>query len=119
MKKFDLAMAVLGLATFAVVATKAGPAIVRMELKHLWMGVAFVILLSLARLTLQTCSWSTALRTAGHRSSLFELMGIRLAAQCLGYLSTLGPVLSEPLKIRLLGTSPFSAVSTLIDTGVF
>jgi len=37
----------------------------------------------------------------------------------LGYLSTFGPLLSEPLKIRLLGTSRASASSTLADTGIY
>jgi hypothetical protein len=46
-------------------------------------------------------------------------MGIRLSAQGAGYISVFGPVLSEPMKIRLLGNSNSVAVATLADTGVY
>jgi hypothetical protein len=119
MKKLNLVTAIVGLAIFAGVAAKEGPMILGMELKHLWLGIGVVILLSFARLLLQSCSWSTALKATGRSPSIGQLMGTRMAAQSLGYLSTLGPLFSEPFKIRLLGTSSRSAVSTLIDTGVF
>ena len=38
----------------------------------------------------------------------------------MGYLTVFGPVLSEPMKIKLLGTSPAPTVmATLLDTGVY
>ena len=49
-----------------------------------------------------------------------ELLGIRLASQSMGYLSVLGPALSEPMKINLLkGNWNASATATLADTGIY
>jgi hypothetical protein len=46
-------------------------------------------------------------------------MVIRLASQGLGYLSVLGPVASEPMKISLLRKSGSATAATLVDTGVY
>jgi hypothetical protein len=47
-------------------------------------------------------------------------MGIRLAAQSMGYLTVLGPVISEPMKIKLLGTSSEPTITaTFLDDGVY
>ena len=47
-------------------------------------------------------------------------MGVRLASQSMGYLTILGPVLSEPMKIKLLGTSTGPTVAaTFLDNGVY
>jgi len=69
---------------------------------------------------LQTRSWSIALRQDGIHSSTRELMLIRLASQGIGYLTVLGPVASEPMKISLLRKHSKSATAaTLVDTGVY
>jgi uncharacterized membrane protein YbhN (UPF0104 family) len=119
MKKFEVFMSIFGMAIFAGVITKLGPAVIAAELRHIWTGLGFLLVLSAVRLVLQTYSWSTALKANGNAPSARELIGIRLASQSLGYLSTFGPLLSEPLKIRLLGPSTDSAASTLVDTGLY
>jgi hypothetical protein len=99
------------------VVKRVGPTVLAMDLRDIGLAVILVLVLSAIRLLLQTCSWSIALKANGSSSSAAELIGIRLASQSLGYLSTFGPLLSEPLKIRLLGTG--SAASTLVDTGIY
>jgi hypothetical protein len=43
-----------------------------------------------------------------------------MASQAMGYLTVLGPVVSEPMKIKLLGTSSEPTIAaTLLDTGVY
>jgi uncharacterized membrane protein YbhN (UPF0104 family) len=119
MKKLDVFMSVVGIVVLAGVVKKVGPPVIVAELRHIWTGLGFLLVISVVRLMLQTYSWSTALKANGNASSVRELIGIRLASQSLGYLSTFGPLLSEPLKIRLLGTSADAAASTLVDTGLY
>jgi len=119
MKKLDVFISLFGMAIIAGVVRKVGPAVIAAQLRHIWTGLGFLLVLSAVRLMLQTYSWSTALKANGNASSVRELIGIRLASQSLGYLSTFGPLLSEPLKIRLLGASTDSAASTLVDTGLY
>ncbi|HTU48438.1 MAG TPA: hypothetical protein VMF91_25480 [Bryobacteraceae bacterium] len=119
MKKLDLVVAVIGLAIFTVVMKRVGPTVLAMDLRDIGVALALLLVFSVVRLLLQTYSWSAALKINGMSSSFPELIGVRLASQSLGYLSTFGPMLSEPLKIRLLGTSRASAASTLADTGIY
>ena len=113
-------MAAAGLLLLVLVSSRIGLHAVIKELAAVRTGIAIIIALSLVRLVLQTCSWSIALRRDGSQSSMGELMLIRLASQGIGYLTVLGPVASEPMKIRLLrkhSQSPTAA--TLVDTGVY
>jgi hypothetical protein len=105
-----------GLALFVFVAAKVGwvP-----ELKAIWKGLPAIIALSCVRLLMQTSSWVTALGALGVEASTLSLMGIRLSAQGAGYISVFGPLLSEPMKIKLLGNADSSAVATLADTGTY
>lgn len=119
MNKLNIAVAILGLGVFAAIIWKVGPAALAMKLQHVWMGLAVLLLLSLIRLLLQTCSWSISLSANRRSHSVIELIGVRMASQSLGYLSAFGPLLSEPMKIRLLGNSIQSATSTLVDTGLY
>ncbi len=65
-------------------------------------------------------SWSIALRQDGIHSNTTELIFLRLASQGIGYLTVLGPVASEPIKIRLLERYGGSATAaTLVDTGLY
>src|SRR5262249_45143463 len=65
-------------------------------------------------------SWKLALREEGVEANFGELIGIRLASQSFGYLSVLGPAVSEPMKIKLLGNNwKTSTTATLVDTGVY
>lgn len=119
MKMLNAAAAILGMGLLAAIVWKIGPAAIATELRHVWIGVVLLLLLSLIRLLLRTCSWLISLSANTLNHSLCELIGIRTASQSLGYLSAFGPFLSEPLKIRLLGNSTQSATSTLADTGLY
>ena len=83
MKKFDVFMLLFGMAVFAVVVEKVGPAVIAAELRHVWLGLVLLLVMSAVRLILQTYSWSTALKANGHSSSARELIGIRVASQSL------------------------------------
>jgi hypothetical protein len=113
-------LAAAGLLLLGFVASRVGLHAVVKELAAVRGGIAIIVALSLVRLILQTRSWSIALRLDGFHASTGELMLVRLASQGMGYLTVLGPVASEPMKIRLLrqhGKSPTAA--TLVDTGVY
>jgi len=113
-------LAAIGLLLLIFVGARIGLHAVIAELAAVRVGIAIIIVLSLFRLILQTRSWSIALRKDGVQSSTGELMLIRLASQGIGYLTVLGPVASEPMKISLLrkhSQSPTAA--TLVDTGVY
>jgi len=116
----NLALALAGLAILAFVMARIGVGAVAKEMKVVCAGLPIIFALSFSRLVLQTCSWSLALRQEGIRSSVGELMFIRLASQGVGYVTILGPIASEPLKISLLRHHGISAATpTLVDTGVY
>lgn len=119
MKKLNAVAALLGVGAFAAIVWRVGPAALVLKLERVWWGFALLLLLSLIRLLLRTCSFSISLTANRLSRSFVELIGIRIAAQSLGYLSSFGPLLSEPFKIRLLGSSTQSATSTLADTGLY
>jgi hypothetical protein len=113
-------LAATGLLLLVFVGSRIGPHAVMRELAAVGAGIAIIILLSLVRLLLQTRSWSIALRRGGAALPMRELMLIRLASQGIGYLTVLGPVASEPMKISLLRQRDKSpAAATLVDTGVY
>lgn len=113
-------LAVAGLALFAFVAGRIGTGALIRAIAAVRIGLPIVVALSFVRLVLQTKSWSVALALDGITSSTRELMLIRLASQGIGYLTVLGPVASEPLKINLVRNRPRSATAaTLVDTGVY
>ena len=89
------------------------------QMRAIWAGLPALIALSSLRLLMQTSSWATALEAEGAEPAALSLMGIRLSAQGAGYISIFGPVLSEPMKIKLLGSGNSVAVATLADTGVY
>ena len=116
----DAILAAAGLVLLAFVAWRIGLDTVVKELAAVRGGIAIIVALSLIRLMLQTRSWSIALRQDGIYPSTVELMLVRLASQGIGYLTVLGPIASEPMKISLLRRhckSPTAA--TLVDTGVY
>jgi Lysylphosphatidylglycerol synthase TM region len=119
-RKRDALLAAAGLLLFASAGGRIGWGAVMRAIEEARSAVALILCLSLLRLILQTHSWSIALRSDGIKSSAKELMLIRLASQGIGYLSVLGPVASEPMKISLLRQSGNSATTaTLVDTGVY
>ena len=119
-RKTEILLVAAGLALFAVVLSKIGWDAALHELRRVWIVVPILVGLSAIRLLLQTRSWELALREEGVQTNFGELMGIRLASQSVGYLSVLGPAVSEPMKIKLLGNNwKTSTTATLVDSGVY
>jgi hypothetical protein len=90
------------------------------QLNAMRIAVPIVLALSLLRLLLQSIAWSASLKGEQVSVNISKLAGTRLAGQSMGYLTVLGPVISEPLKIKLLGTSTEPTVTaTFLDDGVY
>jgi Lysylphosphatidylglycerol synthase TM region len=120
MKRSDTILVAAGLGLFALVASRIGWTGLFHQLITASLAIPVVVFLSFSRLLLQTQAWRIALDEEGVTAKFGELMGIRLASQSMGYLSVLGPALSEPMKINLLkGNWNTSATATLADTGIY
>jgi len=120
MKKLQLTIACIAFGLFAWAISRAGLESIAVQLKAITVALPIVIALSLLRLFLQSTTWEASLqgeRVAVRRRALY---GVRLASQSMGYLTVLGPVISEPMKIKLLEspTEP-TVTATLLDTGVY
>ena len=120
MKKAQPAIAVVGVALFAWVLAHVGLASFVEQLKAMRIALPIVLGLSTLRLVLQSVAWSASLKGERIYVDTPRLAGIRLAGQSMGYLTVLGPVISEPMKIKLLGTSTEATVTaTFLDNGVY
>ncbi len=117
MHKKHVAIMMAGLGLFGFVAAKMGWHAMVQELETVWLALPILLGLSSARMLLQTLAWSCALEADGIRASFGQLIGARASSHGIGYLSVLGPLISEPMRISLVGQS--SAAATLIDTGVY
>src|SRR5262249_50939672 len=119
-KRLETIIVVAGIGLFAIVMSKIGWTAALTELRRIWIAIPLLIALSAVRLLLQTRSWKIALTSEGLRGNVGELIGIRMASQSMGYLSVLGPAISEPMKIKLLGYEWKSAATpTIVDSGVY
>jgi len=119
-KRVETLMVVAGLGLLGVVVSKIGWAAALSEVRKIWIAIPLLIALSVIRLLLQTRSWKIALSAEGLRGGVHELIGIRMASQSMGYLSVLGPAISEPMKIKLLGDDwKSAATATIADSGVY
>lgn len=120
MNKKNIAIMTIGLTLFGVVAAKMGWRAMAEELKAVWIALPILAGLSSMRLLLQTMSWKCALKTDGINTGIGQLMGARVSSRGMGYLSVLGPIVAEPMRISLLGKDAKAATAaTLIDTGVY
>ena len=120
MKRGHLIVGILGVVLFIWVITHMGRPAVARELRAVRTALPIVLLMSLCRLLLQTTAWSQALDDQDVSVQLGILMGTRLASQGMGYLTVLGPVLSEPMKIKLLHTAAEPTITaTFLDNGVY
>lgn len=120
MRKTHFIATLVALGLFAWVLRHVGlPAMVE-QLKAMRIALPIVLALSLLRLFLQTATWSASLKGEDVSVAITKLMGVRLASQSMGYLTVLGPVISEPMKIKLLGTSSRPTITaTFLDNGVY
>jgi hypothetical protein len=120
MKKAHLGVAFVAIALFGWVLAHVGLATLAGQLKALRIALPIVLGFSLLRLFLQSITWSASLKGENVSVAIPKLAGVRLAGQSLGYLTVLGPVISEPLKIKLLGTSTEPTITaTFLDDGVY
>jgi hypothetical protein len=118
MKKNSI-IAAVGLGILAIGAFKPGSAGLLHQIKTAWTAIPVLIGLGLLRLILQSAAWDRALRSEGLRARFTKLAGARLASRGIGYLSVLGPLVAEPMRIKLLDAPEESATAaTLVDTGV-
>lgn len=116
----QLTLALIGAALFGWVIVRVGLPAFLHQVRAMSIALPVVITLSLCRLLLQTTAWSATLNGEGLSVAPGKLMGIRLAAQSMGYLTFLGAVVSEPMKIKLLGAPTESTIkATLLDSGVY
>lgn len=120
MKKNQLIAALVALTIFALVIAHVGLGTMTEQLKAMSVALPIVLVLSVLRLGLQTVNWSASLKGEDISVAMRRLMGIRLASQGTGYLTVLGPAISEPMKIKLLGTASQPTITaTLLDDGVY
>ena len=120
MNKRNVAIMITGLALFGFVAAKVGWGDMVQQLHAVVLALPILLALSAARMGLQTTAWSGALRTHGIRARATNLIGARLASRAMGYLSVLGPLVSEPMRISLLeDRSRKATTASLVDTGVY
>jgi hypothetical protein len=119
-RRWEALTAFVGLGLLAFSISRIGWDAVVRAFEQAAFAIVVIALLSLLRMFVQTVSWTIALRAEGLAPSIGELLLIRLASQGVGYLSVLGPVASEPMKISLLRKRGLSGTAaTLVDTGVY
>lgn len=120
MRKLHLIIALTALGLFAWVIAHVGLSMMLAQLKAMRVALPIVMALSAFRLFLQSTTWSASLKGGNVAVNKPTLIGVRLASQSMGYLTVLGPVISEPMKIKLLGTSSEPTITaTCLDTGVY
>src|SRR6201981_2517506 len=120
MKKGHLIAAAISLVMFAWVIRHVGFSAMLVQLKAMRVALPIVLVLSVLRLFLQSITWSTSLKGEDLSVNTTKLLGVRLASQSMGYLTALGPVISEPMKIKLLGTPTEPTITaTFLDDGVY
>src|SRR5256885_1698011 len=120
MKKGHLIAAAISLVMFAWVIAHVGLSAMLVQLKAMRVALPIVLALSVLRLFLQSITWSASLEGEHVSVDTTKLMGVRMASQSMGYLTVLGPVISEPMKIKLLGTASEPTITaTFLDAGVY
>ena len=120
MKKAHLGVALVAIALFVWVLAHVGLSTLVEQLRAMRIALPIVLALSLLRLLLQSSTWSASLKGGQVLVNIPKLAGARLAGQSMGYLTVLGPVISEPLKIKLLGTpTEPTLTATFLDSGVY
>ena len=120
MKKGHLVIAVVAVALFTFVIAHMRLPSMMQQLKAIRIALPIVVALSTLRLFLQSLTWSTSLKGQNISVDKTKLAAVRLASQSMGYLTVLGPVISVPMKINLLGTPAEPTITaTFLDDGVY
>jgi hypothetical protein len=120
MRRIQLIIAFVALVLFAWAIAHIGLSPIVAQLRAMRIALPIVLALSALRLFLQSTTWSASLKGGNVAVNTRTLIGVRLASQSMGYLTVLGPVISEPMKIKLLGTSSEPTIAaTFLDTGVY
>jgi hypothetical protein len=120
MKKSHLIFALIAVVFFLWVLGHIRLASMIEQLKAMRIALPIVVALSALRLSLQSLNWSASLKGEDVSLGNAKLAGVRLASQAMGYLTVLGPVISEPMKIKLLGTPAEPTITaTFLDDGIY
>src|SRR6202007_2216775 len=105
---------------FAWVIAHVGFAAMLVQLKAVRIALPIVLAMSVLRLLLQSITWSASLQGELLPVDTAKLMEVRLPSQSMVSLTVLGPVISEPMKIKLLGTPTEPTITaTFLDNGVY
>lgn len=90
------------------------------QLKAMRVAVPIVLALSAIRLYFQSLNWSASLKREHLSVESGKLAAVRVASQSMGYLTIFGPLISEPMKIKLLATPAEPTITaTFLDDGVY
>ena len=120
MKRLSLLAILVGGSILVWVIGHAGLSALMSQFRALRTALPIVLGLSFCRLQLQTTAWLQVLRKERSIVARGDLLGIRLASQSMGYLTTLGALISEPMKVKLLqGSIDKAATATLVDDAVY
>jgi hypothetical protein len=119
-QKGQLIFAISAGLLFAWVMGHMGISSMVQQLKAMRVALPIVLALSTVRLYLQSLTWSASLKGEHLSVENGKLAAVRLASESMGYLTVLGPVISEPMKIKLLGTPAEPTITaTFLDDGVY
>lgn len=122
MKRMRVLTGIGATTALVVMSYRIGLCDIAAQVQHLGMALPIVLLAGLVRLYLQTRAWSVALCAEDIEVPQHRLIAIRLASQAAGYLTVLGAVVSEPVKLVLLRnpSGPAAAApATLVETGAY
>lgn len=120
MNKINKILAAVAISGLAIIAARMGRDGMVEQFTAVCTVLPVLAGLGLARTILQTLAWSNALRAEGIEAGFFELFAARVCSRGVGYLSVLGPMVAEPMRISMLRhRSETATAATLIDTGVY
>jgi len=120
MKKVNRIVVAVSVLVFGLVAVRVGRDGILRQVVAICSVFPLLLALSWLRTILQTLAWRKALRAEGIDAGFWELTVARVTSRGVGYLSVLGPVVAEPMRISMLRhRSEAATAATLIDTGVY
>jgi hypothetical protein len=119
-KKSHFIITIIAMVLFTWVIAHTSLSSVVQQLKAMRIALPIVLALSALRLYFQSLTWSASLKGQDLSVENGKLAAVRLASQGMGYLTIFGPVISEPMKIKLLETPAEPTITaTFLDDGVY